>query len=583
MLWSSSAKALEPRQRELRIDVISQFNRPFIRPYNGAAVDGFIEYLKTNNRKFSQGNYYGKFCAIIQSSGTGKSRLIVELRHRKVIVIYMDLRSVNDNGFPERDDIPATILTEEFGFDKDVYFARCCHFLEALFKAIQTEFQSVPRDAKPESVGDFIRNWNEGMCSMGSRSRATFFDRVRAAYNQIPSTAASSVVAAYENMLNALQHIIKSNTDEPQLVIAFDEAHTLNQGRNDFSPMHMLCRAISEYSRFCQPQSESVWVVFVSTTFDIANFSVPPATIQNSARFVVAGELLFPPYVQLGWDQGAAALGDVATKDVSRVDHIIRFGRPLWTSINDMDPQGMSGVIAVAGMKLCKSSRFEANDQNLALAALSQRFCLDVSVGHPEAVRYLETAVASHLRVCLAVTEDRTWKSTSYPSEPFLSCVAAGLIHRSEGTLRDTLGALVTKVEGGLFEIGQNGELASRLLWLLAKDIYVRKVLHANIRGIRCIGQQDFIDCVRVPEIAFLEYVLGDPFTKALHQQTRGGLDSSGQLWTESQSPQKGFYISSSIQTGLRLSTSVQIGYRLSQHHRDITKHYILLTIVLED
>ncbi|KAH7903122.1 hypothetical protein BJ138DRAFT_1120703 [Hygrophoropsis aurantiaca] len=65
--------------------------------------------------------------------------------------------------------------------------------------------------------------------------------------------------------------------------------------------------------------------------------------------------------------------------------------------------------------------------------------------------------------------------------------------------------------------------------------------------------------------------------------QTRGGLDSSGQLWTESQSPQKGFYISSSVQTGLRLSTSVQIGYRLSQHHRDITKHYILLTIVLED
>ncbi|KAH7908525.1 hypothetical protein BJ138DRAFT_1115786 [Hygrophoropsis aurantiaca] len=90
-----------------------------------------------------------------------------------------------DSGFPKRDDIPATILTEEFGLCKDAYFARCCHFFEALFKTIQTEFQPVPHDAKPESVDVFIRNWNEGMCSMSSRSRATFFEKVQAEYNQV--------------------------------------------------------------------------------------------------------------------------------------------------------------------------------------------------------------------------------------------------------------------------------------------------------------------------------------------------------------------------------------------------------------
>jgi hypothetical protein len=194
-----------------------------------------------------------------------------------------------------------------------------------------------------------------------------------------------------------------------------------------------------------------------------------------------------------------------------------------WTSLKVVDPQGMSGVIAMASMKLCKSSRYDAKNQNQALAVLSQRFGLDVCFGHPESVQYLETSVASHLRVCSAVTEDRTWKFTSYPSEPFLSCVAAGLLHHSESTLDDTLRALKDKVDSGLFEIGQNGELASRLLWLLAKDMFVRKVLHANAKGIRCNSGQEFIDCVRVPVIAFLEYVLGDLFTNALDEgEARG-------------------------------------------------------------
>ncbi|KAH7903931.1 hypothetical protein BJ138DRAFT_1187875 [Hygrophoropsis aurantiaca] len=50
---------------------------------------------------------------------------------------------------------PPLFCLEEFGFCKDAYFTRCCHFFEALFKTIQTEFQPVPHDAKPESVDDF--------------------------------------------------------------------------------------------------------------------------------------------------------------------------------------------------------------------------------------------------------------------------------------------------------------------------------------------------------------------------------------------------------------------------------------------
>ena len=47
--------------------------------YRGAAVDGLHEYLTHNEKSFREGRYYAKFCSIVQSSGTGKSRMLTEV------------------------------------------------------------------------------------------------------------------------------------------------------------------------------------------------------------------------------------------------------------------------------------------------------------------------------------------------------------------------------------------------------------------------------------------------------------------------------------------------------------------------
>jgi hypothetical protein len=57
----------------------SDITRGFQQNYRGVAVDGFLEYLRDNEKKFREGTYYGKFCSIVQSSGTGKSRLLCEV------------------------------------------------------------------------------------------------------------------------------------------------------------------------------------------------------------------------------------------------------------------------------------------------------------------------------------------------------------------------------------------------------------------------------------------------------------------------------------------------------------------------
>jgi len=58
----------------------------FMRLYRGRAVEAFKSYLTANCKRFADGepktnlSYCAKYCSIVQSSGTGKSRLITEVR-----------------------------------------------------------------------------------------------------------------------------------------------------------------------------------------------------------------------------------------------------------------------------------------------------------------------------------------------------------------------------------------------------------------------------------------------------------------------------------------------------------------------
>ena len=141
-------------------------------------------------------------------------------------------------------------------------------------------------------------------------------------------------------------------------------------------------------------------------------------------------------------------------------------------------------LVNLAMLKLCGSKKFIPNDVNHMIAVLGQRFGLEICFGHPESVKYLERGVASHLRICVSTTDDRMWSFTSYPSEPFLSCIAAFTLlgeepvqkNKSHAQLKTSLQTLRAKIYDGMVDKGKAGELVSRLLWLLAKDLFVRTV-----------------------------------------------------------------------------------------------------------
>ena len=337
-------------------------------------------------------------------------------------------------------------------------------------------------------------------------------------------------------------------TDEPQLVIAFDEAHSLSEKSSmGFRPSHILCRTINAYSRATKG---SIWVVFASTTSQVADFSVPQPLRKFSIHqlLFLHGILQTIPFAWLQQDSCCTRL--IRTSDGIRMQTLCPMCRLMilrssnispdsvghctsscfcallvsltnhdrWKSLMAVGGEDINSIMTTASQKLSKSKAFDATAENQALAVLSQRFALDVCFGHPDAVSYVEKGVASHMRTCLSTTEDRTWTFTSYPSEPLLSCAAANLLHQKTDNLTQALGVLKQKMDGGMFEIGQSGELTSRLVLLLAKDKYVRK--HHDVSKDPYIRGEDdenwwnaeLIDCQKVSVIHFLEHLFGDSF-----------------------------------------------------------------------
>ncbi|GBE88894.1 hypothetical protein SCP_1403020 [Sparassis crispa] len=515
---------------------------PFKTPYVGAAVDGLYEYLRENNRKFHrEGGHYGKFCSIVQSSGSGKSRTMIELGSKGVMVLYMNIRDKADkHNWPPRDDIPARILAEDLGrLTEESYTQRCCIFFTAIFLHLGTRLREL-FDLTGCRISRAIELWrNEMDGTLVGNRRVQFFQDVQETYWKItnPKSARACIeellqkmdpvffsemspkpltAENYEeefldyeqNMRNSYSNLIYTlddlmgTTDDPKLVIAIDEAHRLSTMVNDrFRPSHLLCRVISAYSCI-RGYLGSVWVVFASTSSRIADFSVR-SQIHNSQRAVTAGSRLFPPYTLTGWDQHAIPLADITyADDVSKAEHLIRYGRPLWHSNRLRD------TVMLAKEKLCNGRTFNVHDSNQVLAVLGQRFSLDICFGHPEAAEFLETGVASHLRVCDAITEDRMWRFTSYPSEPILSHVAGWLLHNEPDYIVDALKCMERKIQDGLIELGKSGQLVSRIVWILGKDSLVRQLYTPTVPD--RTQSPYLLYCQKVPLTKYLEKCFGN-------------------------------------------------------------------------
>jgi hypothetical protein len=111
------------------------------RDYVGSGVERFMETLTGNNNDFSPSEIYARFIPIIQSSGTGKSRLIDQFSMQVPGIMYT-CRRVGDRGFPSGDDEIRDYLQYHLKTpDENKHFQNALTKVVALFAATVTESQ----------------------------------------------------------------------------------------------------------------------------------------------------------------------------------------------------------------------------------------------------------------------------------------------------------------------------------------------------------------------------------------------------------------------------------------------------------
>ncbi|QRV97659.1 hypothetical protein RhiJN_25678 [Ceratobasidium sp. AG-Ba] len=548
----------------------NSFANMFKRPYIGEAANILYDYLTILNKDFSEqtGIYYSKQVFILQSSGTGKSRTLIELKDRGAAVLYMNLQpeAKQDNTYPQRDLIPAQILTEDLWCSEQDYYRRCYAFFTALFQVLRShllEFRKA--GSKPAEI---IIAWSHFMCDTESDFRQQFFIDLYTRYLeaiQFKSTNGTNAISeppakkhrvenpasfseelisrrmtlssssesatdvpasnserlrlrgetqmkvAYNQLVDDVPEIFNIHSNEPSLIMEFDHVQSLQKPQETFLPAHLFSRVISEISA-ARPEV-STWCIISSTTPKVANFS---DQVKSTLPVSTRAQLSFIPFCALTLDAWAPHLNDIDPARVAEFMHIVKFGRPLWSSLaeSNMTPDQ---ILTTAGRKLCNDMPFDPKCFHHVLATLGQRFLLTIGSETHDSVENHSVAVDNHLRLYLSAGEDHKAPKTGYCSEPLLSCAVTKLVypldtlgHSGLFSITETaLETLKVAIWNYKVELGLKGELVSRLLFLLGKDAAIREHILKREMTSQAVAPGELLDCKYLPVDVYLDITLG--------------------------------------------------------------------------
>ncbi|EMD31958.1 hypothetical protein CERSUDRAFT_119284 [Gelatoporia subvermispora B] len=509
-------------------------------PYRGNAPQALTEYLTRNNRLFAQpergATYYGKFGYVIQGKGAGKSRTCIEMGHRGVFVIYMNMSDrTYDPEYPGGDMIPRRILLGGREYDEDDYGITCCAFFVAVFKVFGKELEKILQIAFNDR-GDAVRIWHTRMYGQDRSHRDLFLSSIYQEYEELRGNIMTK--ARRSALLSTRRPDFKSDlhrsirelriacawlfgtygnifddTDFPRLAIVLDDAQWFKgDGLSlPYQPSEILCRIIAEYSQ--RPLIMPLWVLFVSRDPSVANFGCSLAdplksreskSNEEHARLPVQFDFerprkqkgLFTPFTALGWDQFALPLGSVAARDVAKLEHMSRFGRPWWYAVTSSS-QDLGGLMST----MARATWPKLQDP---MILLFPRFCLRIDLGHVLSQQLLEKSINEQCRICIPCSHGPVWAGSTYPSEPFLANLAAHRLNHHERFIINALRNLSTELSQGVILTEPKRRLESRLLLLLCKDHLAQQLFSCETMLVT-----ELTYCRMIPLSNFLEHLFG--------------------------------------------------------------------------
>ncbi|KAH7917774.1 hypothetical protein BV22DRAFT_1135131 [Leucogyrophana mollusca] len=462
------------------------------RPYSGH----HHHLLLRNINNMKRGKLYSNTVAIIQSSGSGKSRLVRE-QSNLVFTLPFNLRPDADSkqlAYPPPDRrIRAYILAETLSLPESQ--VRCLRLLAHLFSVVSSNLSELIEQLKEKQhkCTSLAEDWHAYMELGDNRTRMynLAVNNCNSSENYSctenrgePSTVQAAVQEAKSQLEGLLKRIDDNDVaradgklDNVKLMLYFDEAHVLATravfGNADRKDMHdVLCSCLNFFASY------PIFAIFLSTESSINRLYALQAPITETP---------FDCFPAMEIDPGELKLPDLST-----VEFMARFGRPLfWTMLPGDDISEWDNIssliIDFARSKLICHNNIGMHVTEMShiakTAILDVLLCLDFEPSSARAKEEQNELVAGHMRTAFSVSSDRSYLHSCFPSEPILAEAAAQQMDALQQKCPD-INVMATLL-GEHFSCGQiDRGLRGELVWR-------QLVMEAYLRAVRT-EQQDY-------------------------------------------------------------------------------------------
>ncbi len=416
---------------------------------------------------------------MVKPSGSGKTRLVVELGRQRMFVFYICLRSAESTGFPRRSEVSDYLASNVFLSDPLEAEKKWQTFITQCFVSLVQHLASLNgKVEKPAVFHDWIsRQLKE------HRNKRKIGEEFWQSIVQLDVTNVNM-----QDMASQYKSLAKKLELHPDpVVFIFDEARVLLQDPQDFSgtitrpnDFRLLRRALRCSADSMKLTDECFLFALTLDTYSLLiNFS-PSDRYDDSLRLTLAKVRLYQPF----WfvdsfdifskvnSPSIDLFVELANYTADSVDIVklntflvalFEKGRPLWHApLHLNEGSDLYKAVDLACCKLIAQSSTELKDKPTSdqlLAILTIRLCLFVD----PCSRFASQLSASHMADINAISEDREQFIISYPSEPILAEAAA--YYASE--LRSyMIQNLLPFIHSGMVGGGYRGEFLGRYLLL---------------------------------------------------------------------------------------------------------------------
>ncbi|KAF9011520.1 hypothetical protein BDZ89DRAFT_1167478 [Hymenopellis radicata] len=442
--------------------------------FKGESANFFLKILQEYQSRDHHGSsFYARYVTFIQSSGTGKSRIVDEAGRK---CIHIPLNLSNAQPYPPSD--PSTrywlLLLDDYGKpylrSQALLYGllqqtRIC--LQQLEESLPSKLQVHDKEStrtRLQVLATMLRDHlTEGMTfEKHGENRRAFHAAARDLAEQFFTGKARLPEQTYSvpSAANALWEFIDPNhqlpASEPTVLLSFDSAHNI------------LIRAPSLFPELCRAlyliKSAPFWAIFLSTAAKFPRVAPDPHY------------RLFLPITETGFDQFAERIvsGDPQwTLDrIASTHHIAHLGRALFaTRFDQGDLTVREETVWFAGVKLlCFSagSEYSILPDDAQLACLAVRLALDFKAGALDGAQRRQ--VEAHMRVVLSMDDNHNMITVS-SSEPLLAQAAYSAMREIRSWVPAE--ALRKHIFSSGISVGHRGECAASLAVLLARDAAV--------------------------------------------------------------------------------------------------------------